>query len=77
MPGDGLWHNQPPTSTTSGWTTLVRQVRITLSARASAANLQGMTTAGGGAPNAVRGQLSTTVTPRAAFDELQMGDQIQ
>jgi prepilin-type N-terminal cleavage/methylation domain-containing protein len=77
MPGDGLWHNQPPTSTTGSWTTLVRQVRITLSARSSAVNVQGMTTAGGGAPDALRGQLSTTVTPRAAFDELQMGSQIQ
>jgi prepilin-type N-terminal cleavage/methylation domain-containing protein len=77
MPGDLLWHNQPPLSTTGDWTSLVRQVRITLSARAAAANLQGQSTAAGGAPNAVRGQLSTTVTPRAAFQELQMGGQIQ
>jgi len=72
MRGDLLWHNQPPSSTTNDWDTIVRQVRITLSARASAANLQGQTTAGGGAPNAVRGQLATTVAPRAAFQELQM-----
>jgi len=77
MPGDLLWHNLPPVSTVNDWTSLVRQVRITLSARASAANLQGQTTAGGGAPDAVRGQLSTTVAPRAAFNELQMGSQIQ
>jgi hypothetical protein len=77
LPGDLLWHNQPPVSTTNDWTSLVRQVRITLSARAAAANLQGQTTAGGGAPDAVRGQLSTTITPRAAFQELQMGSQIQ
>jgi prepilin-type N-terminal cleavage/methylation domain-containing protein len=77
LPGDLLWHNQPPLSTTNDWNSLVRQVRITLSARASAANLQGQTTAGGGAPDAVRGQLSTTVAPRAAFQELQMGSQIQ
>jgi hypothetical protein len=64
-------------STTNDWTSIVRQVRITLSARAAAANLQGQTTAAGGAPNAVRGQLSTTITPRAAFQELQMGSQIQ
>ena len=55
----------------------MRQVRITLSARVSQANLGGESTAGGGAPNAVRGQLSTVVTPRAAFGELQMGSQIQ
>jgi prepilin-type N-terminal cleavage/methylation domain-containing protein len=77
MPGDSLWHNRPPVSTTNDWASLVRQVRITLSARASAGGLQGQTTAGGGAPNAVRGQLSTTVTPRAAFNELQMGSQIK
>lgn len=77
MGGDLLWHNQPPVSTTADWTSLVRQVRITLSARASAGNLQGQTSAGGGAPDAVRGQLSTTVAPRAAFQELQMGNQIQ
>jgi prepilin-type N-terminal cleavage/methylation domain-containing protein len=77
MPGDGLWHNQPPLSTTNDWNSLVRQVRLTLSSRSSAVNVQGMTTAGGGAPAALRGQLATTVTPRAAFNELQMGSKIQ
>jgi prepilin-type N-terminal cleavage/methylation domain-containing protein len=72
-----VWRSQPPTSTTNDWTTLVREVRITLSARASAANLQGQTTAGGGAPNAIRGQLTTTIAPRQAFDELKMGAQIR
>jgi prepilin-type N-terminal cleavage/methylation domain-containing protein len=67
------WHNQPPVSTTGNWDSLVREVRITLSARVTAANLQGQTrAAGGGAPDAVRGQLSSTVAPRAAFHELQM-----
>jgi prepilin-type N-terminal cleavage/methylation domain-containing protein len=75
--GNGAWLNQPPVSLPNDWTTLVRQVRITLSARANAANLGGESTAGGGAPNAVRGQLSTVVMPRAAFGELQMGNQIQ
>jgi hypothetical protein len=51
---------------------LVRQVRISLSARVTQANLVGESSAGGGAPNRVRGQLSTVVTPRAAFHELQM-----
>ena len=66
------WQNQPPASNLNDWTTLVRQVRISLSARVSQANIGGESTAGGGAPNAVRGQLSTVVTPRAAFNELQM-----
>lgn len=73
----GAWDNQPPVAITGTWTTLVRRVRITLSARAALPNLQGATTAAGGAPNAVRGQLSTVVTPRAAFEELQMGNQIK
>jgi prepilin-type N-terminal cleavage/methylation domain-containing protein len=77
MAGDLAWRNQPPVSTSNQWNSMVRQVRITLSARASAANLAGETNAGGGAPRAVRGQLSTTVTPRAAFNELQMGAQIR
>jgi prepilin-type N-terminal cleavage/methylation domain-containing protein len=75
--GAGVWQNDPPIATTNDWTSLVRQVRITLSARATAPNLQGQTRAGGGAPDAVRGQLQTVVTPRAAFLELQMGSQIQ
>jgi hypothetical protein len=58
------------------WDTLVRRVRITLSARASAPGLQGQTTAGAG-PNALRGQLTTVVAPRAAFDELQMQQKIK
>ncbi len=77
MAGDLLWRNRPPLSVANDWTTLVRQVRITLSARSSAPNLQGAITAGGAAPAAVRGQLVTVVAPRAAFYELQMGFQIQ
>ena len=75
--GAGPWADRPPTVTTGTWNTLVRSVRITLSARTTAANLQGVTTAGGTGPDAVRGQLSTVVTPRAAFGELQMGSQIR
>jgi prepilin-type N-terminal cleavage/methylation domain-containing protein len=74
----GAWHNAPPISAKDSWNTLVREVRITLSARTTGANLQGQTrAAGGGGPDAVRGQLSTTVAPRAAFNELQMGGKIQ
>lgn len=75
--GNGAWLNQPPASINLDWTTVVRQVRIRLSARVSQANLGGESSAGGGGPDAVRGQLSTVVTPRAAFFELQMGSQIQ
>lgn len=77
MGGDLLWRSRPPTSVANDWTTLVRRVRITVSARASGALLQGVTSAGGTGPDAIRGQLITVVTPRAAFNELQMGFQIQ
>jgi hypothetical protein len=77
MWGDGQWHNSPMPSTNGNWLSIPRRVRITLSARASAANIQGATVAQGTGPDAVRGQLITEVTPRAAFNELQMGSQIQ
>lgn len=46
--------------------TIVREVQVTLFSRALAPNLAGQTLAPG-APNAVRGQLTTTVSPRAAL----------
>jgi prepilin-type N-terminal cleavage/methylation domain-containing protein len=49
---------------------LVRRVRVTLSARALEANLAGQRTSAVG--NAVRGQLSTDIAPRAANTTLQM-----
>jgi len=76
LDGSGAgWMNAPRTVLTSDWTTLVRRVRITISARATAANLQGQTSAGGTGPDAIRGQLVTEVSPRAALNELQMGNQ--
>jgi prepilin-type N-terminal cleavage/methylation domain-containing protein len=78
--GDGQWHNRPMLSTPpppNNWNSLMRRVRVTLSARASGNNLQGATTALGTGPDAVRGQLVTEVAPRASFNELQMGSQIQ
>ncbi len=78
--GDGQWHNRPMLSTPPpppNWNTLMRRVRVTLSARASGVNLQGATTAQGTGPDAVRGQLVTEVAPRAAFNEMKMGRQIQ
>lgn len=75
--GDGVWRNRPSPTALDQWVTLVREVRITLSARASAANLQGQTTAQGAGEDAVRGQLTTVVAPRAAINELRIGEQIQ
>ncbi len=70
--GTGVWLNRPPISILNDWTTLVRQVRVTLSARAMAPNLQGQIPGGAGGPVAVRGQLSAIAMPRSASQELQI-----
>jgi prepilin-type N-terminal cleavage/methylation domain-containing protein len=54
------------TPTTADLNTIVREVEITVWSRAVAANLAGQTTALSG-PNAPRGQLVSTVSPRAAL----------
>jgi len=78
--GGNLWSNNPGVvaacagagCTVGDYNNVVRRVRVTLSARALAPALQGQTApAGGAAPNAVRGQLTTVVTPRAAVVGLQ------
>jgi type II secretory pathway pseudopilin PulG len=78
--GGGLWSNNPgvipPAAggncTLAECNTVVRRVRVTLSARALAPLLAGETVpAGGPAPNAVRGQLMSVLTPRAAVLGLQ------
>jgi prepilin-type N-terminal cleavage/methylation domain-containing protein len=66
------WSNAPPVVVDTNYDTLVRRVRVTLSARVTAANLQGELAAGGAGPNAVRGQLVTEVAPRAVITELQI-----
>jgi len=83
MNGNGLWMNNPggvsnppcvalPTCTAAELNQVVRQVRVTLSARSLAANLAGATNPGGGvAPAAIRGQLVSVVTPRSALMGLQ------
>ena len=76
---NGLWANNPGVippcaggCTLADYNTVVRRVRVTLSARALAPNLQGQTVpAGGAGPNAVRGQLVSVLTPRAAVLGLQ------
>jgi len=81
--GGNLWSNNPGIvnvcaapapggCTVADYNNVVRRVRVTLSARTLAPLLQGATTpAGGPAPNAVRGQLTTVATPRAAVLGLQ------
>jgi hypothetical protein len=70
------WGNRPPAVVAEGWDSLVRQVRLTLSARVTEPGLSGETAAEGAGPNAVRGQLTTVVAPRTAFNELQMQGKI-
>jgi hypothetical protein len=72
-----VWTNRPPLVVSPTYDTLVRQVRITLSARAQAPGLQGAQVAAGTGPDAVRGQLTTVVVPRQAFNDLQIDKQIQ
>lgn len=58
----------PPAVVSGNYDTLVRSVEVTLSARALAPGLQGATVSAQG--DAVRGQLTTTITPRAALVNL-------
>ena len=74
--GSDLWSNNPDVvpvcNPNCDYTKVVRRVRVTLSARAIAPRLLGETApAGGAAPNAVRGQLVSVGTPRAAVLGLQ------
>jgi prepilin-type N-terminal cleavage/methylation domain-containing protein len=77
---NGLWANNPGviapcpggTCALTNYNSVIRRVRVTLSALALAPLLQGQTApAGGAGPNAVRGQLVSVVTPRAAVLGLQ------
>jgi hypothetical protein len=78
MNGSGAWAGNAGPVTCSGtctsptladWNSIVRQVKVTLSARAVEPRLQGETTSAQGA--AVRGQLSAVIAPRAAQLTLQ------
>jgi prepilin-type N-terminal cleavage/methylation domain-containing protein len=78
--GGNLWSNNPGVvapclavgCTAANYASVVRRVRVTLSARTLAPQLQGETApAGGAAPNAIRGQLVSVATPRAAVLGLQ------
>jgi Tfp pilus assembly protein PilW len=61
----------PPAA--NGWNTLVRQVRVTLTARSEAQRIQGMTTAPSG-PARIRGDLTSTGAVRSALIALSRED---
>jgi hypothetical protein len=81
--GTGNWTNSPPVAVPCGppdscanaaaFTPLVRQVRVTLSSRTTALGLAGPEMAGTSGPQAIRGQLTSVIQPRAALWALQMG----
>ncbi len=70
------WADSPGVVTAPNYATVVREIQVTLSGRATAANLQGMTTSAltGTGRNAVRGQLVSTISPRGALLALQQGN---
>jgi hypothetical protein len=88
MDGLGNWNNSAPAAVpcpppgagcadVNAYNAIVRQVRVTLSARVVAQNLQGQQTAGAGtgvAPDRIRGQLVSVIQPRAAHTTLMMGN---
>lgn len=83
MDGTGNWQNSPPAAIPCGapdscpnpgaFTPIVRQVRVTLSARTTAQGLAGQMNAPGTGPQAIRGQLVSVIQPRSALWALQMG----
>ena len=70
-PGDVVCAAPCTTPDAADFNTMVRQVRVTLSARATGrGRIQGQRTAAGGAATAIRGQLQSVMTPRAALTTL-------
>lgn len=71
--------NVPALPAVGDFRTVARAVRVTLSARAVAVNLQGQMTAGAGsgARAAIRGELARVVSPRATLMGLQMRYQLK
>ena len=76
--GNGVWADTPGAVTCPAGAicppaqsnTIVREVRVTLTARALGANLQGGSKPTGGAVMAPRGQLTSTTSPRSALFQL-------
>lgn len=66
------WANEPPSVDTEDYDEIVREVRVMLSSRVLAANLAGQATSAIG--SAIRGQLTSTVSPRAALLTLAVPD---
>jgi type II secretory pathway pseudopilin PulG len=62
------WADTPGPVTQPNYATIVREVQVTLSGRSTAPNLQGETTSAlvGTGKDAVRGQLVSVISPRAA-----------
>jgi hypothetical protein len=69
--GVGAWDDQPGIPANPNYDSIVREVRVTLSARSTAPNLTGQTIAAnvalGANRNAVRGTLTSTTAVRASL----------
>ena len=68
-PLPGGWRIVPETVVQGTASTIVQEIEVTLSARSMAANMQGQSLSAQG--TAVRGQVTRTITPRAAMFALQ------
>jgi Tfp pilus assembly protein PilW len=65
-PAAAVWTDNAPPVAFNGWNTLITQVRVTLSARSEAQNIEGATNAPAG-PAAMRGQLTAIASPRSTL----------
>ena len=63
----------PPDVPLANYGTLINQVRVTLTARSEARNLQGATTDAGGGDPRLRGSLTSTTAPRATLMHIARG----
>ena len=70
--GNGVWQDTPGPVNAADINTIVREVRVSFSARALGRNLQGETAAAN-VPTALRGQLTSSTVPRAALEQLSAG----
>lgn len=65
----GNWTDNAPVVVDGTWSSLITQVRVTLSARSEAQNVQGASTAATGT-TALRGRLTSTASPRSSLQAL-------
>jgi prepilin-type N-terminal cleavage/methylation domain-containing protein len=65
-PPGSPWVDGAPVVVNGAWPTIISQVQVTLSARSEAQNIEGATTSLSG-PDAIRGRLTATASPRSSL----------